>query len=167
MITKGLINNGEGDSMLDIQTVVGPISVPEDEVVIFPEGLLGFSHFKKFIFVNDPNDDVFVWLQSCDKKDVAFPVIEAGFITDINNLELASMDRQKLALDDQVQPDFYCIVRISNEAKSMTANLKAPIVINQKDRVGYQFIMANQRLQVQYPVFDVLKNRVGEDVELL
>ncbi len=150
--------------MLDINTVVGQISAPEDEVLIFPEGLLGFSHFKKFIFVNDPKDDVFVWLQSCDKKEVAFPVIEAGFITDIQNLELTRADRQKLALDDKDQPDYYCIVRVASEAEGMTANLKAPIVINQKDRVGYQFIMANQKLQVQYPVFEVLKNRVGDDV---
>lgn len=153
--------------MLDINTVVGLISAPEEEIIIFPEGLLGFSHFKKFIFVNDPKDDVFVWLQSCDKKEVAFPVIEAGFITDVQDLELTKADRQKLALDDIEQPDFYCIVRVSTEAKGMTANLKAPIVINQKDRVGYQFIMANQKLQVQYPVFDVLKNRAGEDAELL
>jgi flagellar assembly factor FliW len=153
--------------MLDINTVVGPISVPLDEVVIFPEGLLGFSHFKKFIFVNDPNDDVFVWLQSCEKKEVAFPVIEAGFITDIEDLELTKSDRQKLALEENDQPDIYCIVRVTSEAQGMTANLKAPIVINQKDRVGYQFIMANQRLQVQYPVFEVLKNRVGDDAELL
>ncbi len=153
--------------MLDINTVVGLISAPEEEIIIFPEGLLGFSHFKKFIFVNDPKDDVFVWLQSCDKKEVAFPVIEAGFITDVKDLDLTQADRQKLALDDLEQPDFYCIVRVSSEAKGMTANLKAPIVINQKDRVGYQFIMANQKLQVQYPVFDVLKNRTGEDAELL
>lgn len=153
--------------MLDINTVVGLVSVPLDEVVIFPEGLLGFSHFKKFIFVNDPNDDVFVWLQSCDKKEVAFPVIEAGFITDVENLELTSADRQKLALEETDIADFYCIVRVTTEVQGMTANLKAPIVINQKDRVGYQFIMSNQKLQVQYPVFDVLKNRVGDDAELL
>lgn len=156
-----------GKSMIDINSVVGPIQIPQDEIVIFPEGLLGFSHFKKFVFVNDPSDDVFVWLQSCDKKEVAFPVIEAGFITDIENLELTKADRERLSLDENEQPSFYCIVRITTEAQGMTANLKAPIVINQKDRVGYQFIMANQKLQVQYPVFDVLKNRVGDDAEVL
>lgn len=153
--------------MLDINTVVGTVHVPEEEVVIFPDGLLGFSHFKKFIFVNDPNDDVFVWLQSCDNKEVAFPVIEAGFIADVEKLRLTSMDRKKLALDDNEQPDLYCIVRVSNEVEGMTANLKAPIVINHKDKVGYQFIMADQKLEVQYPVFEVLKNKVGEDAELL
>ncbi len=152
--------------MLDINTVVGPVSVPLDEVVIFPEGLLGFSHFKKFIFVSDPTDDVFVWLQSCDKKEVAFPVIEAGFITETDKLALTAADRQKLALEELEVADFYCIVRVTSEAEGMTANLKAPIVINQKDRIGYQFIMANQKLQVQFPVFEVLKNRVADDVDL-
>lgn len=162
-----LINVGGGNSMLDINTIVGPVRVPLDEVVIFPEGLLGFSHFKKFIFVSDPSDDVFVWLQSCDKKEVAFPVIEAGFIVETDKLALTSSDRKKLALEESDVADFYCIVRVTSEAKGMTANLKAPIVINQKDRVGYQFIMANQKLQVQYPVFEVLKNRVADDVDLL
>lgn len=153
--------------MIDVNTVVGPIKVSQEDIVIFPEGLLGFSHFKKFVFVNDPDDDVFVWLQSCDKKEVAFPVIEAGFITDIKDLELTKADKERLALEAEDSVDFYCIVRITSEAQGMTANLKAPIVINQKDRVGYQFIMANQKLQVQYPVFDILKNRVGDDAELL
>lgn len=153
--------------MLDISTVVGVISVEEDEILFFPEGLLGFSQYKKFVFVNDQNDDVFVWLQSCDNKDVAFPVIEAGFITDVNSFDLNPIDRQKLVLEKDESPDFYCVVRISEEIHGMTANLKAPIVINQEDRLGFQFVMSNQKLQVQYPVFDVLKNKVGEDAELL
>jgi flagellar assembly factor FliW len=153
--------------MLDVNTVVGQISIEEDEILFFPEGLLGFSQFKKFVFVNDPSDDVFVWLQSCESKEVAFPVIEAGFITEVNSFDLNPVDRQKLVLEKDESPDYYCIVRISEEIQGMTANLKAPIVINQKDRLGFQFVMSNQKLQVQYPVFDVLKNKVGEDAELL
>lgn len=153
--------------MIEIDSLVGTLKLSKEDIISFPEGLLGFSEFKKFVFINDPEDDVFMWLQSCDKKDVAFPVIEADFIIDSNDLNLSTQDCDKLGIQRSQEANFYCIVRVASEAAGMTANLKAPIAINRKDHVGYQFVLANQKLQVQYPVFDLLKNKVREDADLL
>lgn len=152
--------------MIEIDSLVGALKLSEDDIVYFPEGLLGFSDFKKFVFVNDPQDDVFMWLQSCERKEIAFPIIEAGFIVDPRSLVLTKQDRDKLGLEDEEHASFYCMVRVASEATGMTANLKAPIVINKRDHVGYQLILSDQKLQVQYPVFDLLKNKVREDADL-
>ena len=152
---------------MDVQTIVGSICVMDEEIILFPEGLLGFPDFKKYIFVSDPKDDVFMWLQSCDRREVAFPVIEAGFITDVSQFKLSASDRMKLGLDPGDSGNYYCIVRVASETTGMTANLKAPIVINKKDHVGYQLVMSDKSLQAQHPVFDALRHKVNEDVELL
>lgn len=153
--------------MIEIQSLVGTLKISEDDVVTFPEGLLGFSDFKKFVFITDPQDDVFMWLQSCDQKDIAFPVIEAGFVADMSQMQLTQYECEKLNIANAQEANFYCMVRVASEATGMTANLKAPIVINKREHMGYQFVLANQNLQVQYPVFDLLRNKVREDADLL
>lgn len=153
--------------MIEIQSLVGVLKISEDDIVTFPEGLLGFSEYKKFVFINDPEDDVFMWLQSCEKKDVAFPVIEAGFVIDPSSLALTAGDCSRLGIQNSEEASMYCMVRVASEATGMTANLKAPIVINKRDHIGYQFVLANQNLQVQYPVFDLLRNKVREDADIL
>lgn len=153
--------------MIEIQSLVGTLNIAEDDVVTFPEGLLGFSDFKKFVFITDPQDDIFMWLQSCDKRDIAFPVIEAGFVADMSQMQLTEYECDKLGIEHSREASFYCMVRVPSEAAGMTANLKAPIVINKSQNIGYQFVLANQNLQVQYPVFDLLRNKAREDADLL
>ena len=51
----------------------GLVELKIDDVLTFPEGLLGFRDLREFVLVDDPNDDIFAWLQSCELPSVAFP----------------------------------------------------------------------------------------------
>ena len=45
-------------------TRFGPVQVTPDDIILFKEGLLGFNDLEKFVLLDDPNDEIFAWLQS-------------------------------------------------------------------------------------------------------
>ena len=48
-------------------TRFGPIEISKEDILNFSEGLLGFNDLEKFVLLDDPNDEIFAWLQSCDE----------------------------------------------------------------------------------------------------
>jgi FliW protein len=54
----------------------GEIEIAPNDTLEFAEGLLGFGQLRKFVLLDDPNDEIFAWLQSCDEAGIAFPVLE-------------------------------------------------------------------------------------------
>ena len=50
-----------------IQTTrFGAVQLQSGDVIDFPEGILGFNDLRKFVLLDDPNDEIFAWLQSCE-----------------------------------------------------------------------------------------------------
>ena len=79
----------------------GVIEITEDDLIIFPEGLLGFGTLRKFVLLDDPNDEIFAWLQSCEESAIAFPVLEPELFADNYNIDIARSDLIALRLENQ------------------------------------------------------------------
>ncbi|MCX7978527.1 MAG: flagellar assembly protein FliW, partial [Bdellovibrionaceae bacterium] len=60
----------------------GKVEVAPEDVLTFPEGILGFSDLRQFVILDDPNDEIFAWLQSCESSAIAFPVLEPELFAD-------------------------------------------------------------------------------------
>lgn len=61
--------------MLEVQTSrFGKLEVPEDATFLFPKGLVGFEHLKRYILVDSQKGNTVQWLQSLEDPDVAFLV---------------------------------------------------------------------------------------------
>ena len=54
----------------------GAVTLSSEDILEFPEGILGFANLKKFVLLDDPNDEIFAWLQSCEVPGIAFPILE-------------------------------------------------------------------------------------------
>jgi flagellar assembly factor FliW len=144
-----------------IQTTrFGSIVIDEKETVHFPEGLLGFSDLNTFIFLEDPKDDIFAWLQSCEEPAIAFPVLEPEFFAPDYRVSLTRSDL--MALESQEQDSFknFCIVTIPDDPTLMTANLKAPIMINLRNRKGRQCVLQDNNLAIREPIFSKLQSQI-------
>ena len=62
--------------MVKIETSrFGSLEVPEDRVIRFPVGLLGFPRLNRYILI-DYKDTPLKWLQSVEDPDVAFIVTD-------------------------------------------------------------------------------------------
>ena len=138
----------------------GTIGVTSEDILTFPEGLLGFSDLNRFVLLDDPTDEIFAWLQSCDEPSIAFPVLEPELFEDSFKLNLSKSDLQILKTEDESQLRSFCIITIPEDPSRMTANLKAPVVVNIQKRVARQCVLQDNRLEIREPIFSKLQQRV-------
>lgn len=147
---------------MQIQTTrFGPLTLTEEDILLFGEGLLGFNGLRKFVLLDDPNDEIFVWLQSCENPGIAFPVLEPELFTQKYQVKLNKSDMEILKLDIE-NPSFrvFNIITLPDDPTQMTANLKAPIVINVGERLARQCVLQDNQLAIREPIFSQLQQRV-------
>lgn len=141
-------------------TRFGELEVNPNDIVTFSEGLLGFENLKRY-FVVDPGDSTLIlWLQSTEDEKVAFPIIEPKIFkpdyiakllpADLNGLDLESLQTAKL----------YSVLTIPATVTEMSANLKAPIVINSTKKVGKQIVLQDSKLTVKHEMYRELKTYI-------
>jgi len=142
----------------------GQVELKKEDVLTFPEGLLGFADLRQFVLLDDPSDEIFAWLQSCEAPAVAFPVLEPElFFTPTNKTNLNKGDLEALKLPSQDKARYFSIVTIPDDPTLMTANLKAPIVINIQARLARQCVLQDNNLAIREPIFSKLQQRVVQN----
>ena len=133
----------------------GPVEVDERQKIYFPYGVLGFEPLKHYVLL-DAAQPPFYWLQSTDRAEVAFPLIDPrvfrrDYALAVDAGELAEIGIS--SLDDALD---FAIVTIPDDPAEMTANLQGPIVINKATRVGRQSISLDSRWKVRHPIIKEL-----------
>ena len=144
----------------------GLITITSDDVILFPEGLLGFNELRRFVLLDDPSDEIFAWLQSCEEPGIAFPILEPELFTGQFNVQLAKHDLENLGVSSKEGLRYFTIVTIPQDPTQMTANMKAPIVINVSKRVARQCVLQDNQLNIREPIFTRLQQRVVQNPAL-
>jgi flagellar assembly factor FliW len=143
-----------------VTTRFGELEVQDKELFQIPEGILGFESQKNFFLV-DPNDQTLIlWLQSKDEPALAFPVIEPKIFNPEYSLKLLPLELESLELKDLSDASVYCILTIPKQVMDMSANLKAPLIINNKTRKGRQIVLQDSKLEVRLPIYNELKKYI-------
>lgn len=127
----------------------GQIAAEEQDIIRFEAGVFGFSDCRDWILLSDTQNTNLGWMQCINRSDVAFAVVSPRrFVPDyqvrVPVHELRPLGMQKAA-DAQV------LVILSKGATGITLNLKAPLVINLKERIGRQLITGGD-YELQYPI---------------
>lgn len=136
----------------------GEINVEASDVITFPEGLLGFEHLKRFFIVDPADETLILWLQSVDSSEVAFPVLEPKIFKGDYKVRLSANELRQLQLDGTAGSGVlvYTILTIPDDITKLTANLKAPVVINTKNQRGRQVILQETEYSVRYSMYKEL-----------
>ncbi len=150
---------------MQIQTSrFGNVELTAEDIIEFPEGILGFASLRKFVLLDDPTDEIFAWLQSCESPAIAFPILEPELFTNSKySIGLTRRDLESLQLNSSDKYHCFCIITIPNDPRQMTANLKAPVVINGKKKVGRQCVLQDNSLAIREPIFASLQHRVVQN----
>lgn len=144
-----------------IQTTrFGGIQIDSEDILNFAEGILGFDNLRNFVLIDDPAEEIFAWLQSCEVPEVAFPVLEPELFADNYQITLSKRELDSLSLESVEKARLFCIVTIPNDPTQMTANMKAPIVINPSRRLARQTVLQDHVLNIREPIFVRLQQRV-------
>ena len=127
-------------------TAFGTLEINPDEVLTFPQGLPGFEDCKRFkLFHEEKETPVVHWLQSLDRPDVTFSVIDPvlfGLNYDItlNDAEAALLGADNIA-DIAVMLIAYKPQANVVAQASINANINGPIILNTRTRVGMQKVL--------------------------
>lgn len=141
----------------------GKIELNQEDILNFPEGILGFQDLRNFVLLDDPNDEIFAWLQSCETPHVAFPVLEPELFAENYKVNLTKSDLESLKLDSANKAKYFSIITIPDDPTQMTANLKAPIVININQKIARQCVLQDNSLAIREPIFTKLQMRVVQN----
>ncbi len=143
----------------------GVQQIDEDKIITFQDGILGFSEYKKFIILteDDINISTIWWLQSVENGELAFPLLNTfsvlkDYTPEVDDsliVQLGEFEEDSLVVAN--------ILVVPEDAKKMTVNLKAPVIINIKTKKGMQVIVNNNEYEVKFPIYSVLqKQKAGE-----
>lgn len=150
-----------GGSTVKIKTTrFGELEVDKKDIIEFTEGLLGFENQKKF-FIVDPGDQTLIlWLQSIDDSETAFPIIEPKIFQPNYMIKLLPVELNSLSLENLQNASVYAVLTIPQNVTEMSANLKAPIIINNKTKMARQIVLQDSKLEVRFKMYADLKKYI-------
>ena len=133
---------------MEVQTTrFGMIEVDGDDLIRFAEGLPSFPECRDWVLLADGRNTALAWLQSVEQPEVAFAVVSPRHYLPGYRLRVARRELESLGIDDPRTARVLSIVGRSE--RSVTLNLKAPLVINLERHLGRQ-VIANGDLPVQF-----------------
>ena len=120
-----------------------------DTTIHFDEGLIGFAECKNFVLMENEKIAPFRMLQSTDRKDVGFLVLEPTVV--VRNYYELIPAREWEALgftaDDARLGFVICVIGPSPEQSA--GNFQAPLLINYKKMIGRQVILTDSDFSVR------------------
>lgn len=132
----------------------GNISVNEDDIIKFTYGMYGFEDYRKYVILKDNPEDDIMYLQSVDKDDLSFVLIDPYSIVHGYNPNVNKENLSELKVNDENELKFLVIAIIKEEIQDSVVNLKSPIAINPQFKIASQVILENLNYPLKYPVFN-------------
>lgn len=138
----------------------GEIEIDEEKIISFPEGIPGFEYVKKYIIINNPDEEnPFQWLQSVDNEKLVFVIINPFLIKPDYDITIPESAIEKLKIKDEKDVAVYTIVVVPQNLEDMTTNLSGPIIINVKEKIGKQVILDDHRYTTKHYLFKTEESR--------
>ena len=138
----------------------GQIEVSTDEIISIPSGILGFPDDQNFCLVDPGDETLILWLQSLTNPRLAFPVLEPRIFKSKYIVRLSAAELRELRLASIHEASVFTILTIPSQLPEMTANLKAPLVINVRDRIAKQVVLQENDQPIKHPVFKELRAQI-------
>lgn len=125
----------------------------EKDIIKFSKGIPGFDKLNKFIVFPVEDNEIFSILHSIEDESIGF--VMASPFNVINKYEFKLEDdvieRLKIISNEDVL--VLNTVTLNSKIENITINLRAPIIINIKDRLGEQIILNNEKYLIKYAMF--------------
>lgn len=126
--------------MRNIQTRFGEVEYNPENIINFPEGVIGFKDLHEFIVMPNEKPGPLFWFQSLEDPEVAF------LLTDPTNFFLEyrvvpdNDERKKLGMRKNDQVHVLSVVSLHQD-RSITLNLQAPVLFASHSNRALQVIL--------------------------
>lgn len=131
----------------------GVVDIPEDRVIEFPKGLLGFPNCTRFCLLEPGEDSCFFWLQSLDDAMLAFVVTDPSLFFPDYKVVIREEQMAELRLSSFNEAQVFTIV--NKVADTLTGNLQGPLVVNTVTRTGEQIVLGDRKWTTRHEIMKV------------
>lgn len=143
-------NQSDAAVMTVKSTRFGEISVPVDSELYFPQGLIGFPQMKRYVILE--HKPPFSWLHSLDDPALAFVIVDGIQFGDNYQVKPPVGDAT-IDLNSEDEFAVLVIVTVRPDPTQTTANLKAPLFVNVRNRKGIQIIFDDPRYSTRFALW--------------
>ncbi len=148
--------------MNKIVTRFGEIEYQAENLLNFPEGLIGFENLHNFIVMPNEKEGPLFWIQSVEDPAIAFILTDpSNFFLDYR-IAPNQQERQKLRLEEDAECFALAIVTVSPE-RQISLNLAAPILFAPEARCALQVILDGSQYQSRTPLPTIEEVRQGAE----
>ena len=131
----------------------GEVEYTPEDILFFPRGIPAFESKHEWILAGN-DENAIKWLQSLDDGNLALPVTSPDAVQPDYNTRIPEDELNLVGSMNPADLALLIVVTIPDSAPwNMTANLRAPILINIKTRRAVQVIALNEEYPVRHIVF--------------
>lgn len=130
----------------------GDLDVADEVLLTFPSGLVGFPSHRRFVVLEVGDSSEYQWLQCADEPSLAFVLVDLQVLDIDCQMEIPDDNLQELDVQSTDSLSLLAVVTIPTDApERASANLRAPIVVNQRTRKGKQLIL-HESIPIRFPL---------------
>lgn len=131
----------------------GEVQVEPEGVLHLHDGLPGLPRTRHCYILDRDEEYPVRWLLDARDPSVAMPIVEASFVCPGYDPPLPRSEERSLLLGPEDARRFFLVLVIPADPRGITANLRAPIVVNERDRTGKQVLLASEEYPIRYRLF--------------
>ena len=133
----------------------GEIEVADEDLYTFPLGLFAFEDLRTFALISPLGEDVYPkWLQSAEDVVPCFIVFDPNAVSADYKVTLDTKQERLLRLSSNEYTGLLVIATVPSDFTKTTVNMKAPIVVNYKDRLAAQIILPTDEA-FKHPLYNL------------
>lgn len=121
----------------------GNIRMDKQDIIFFPEGLIGLEQQVHWVLLADGENDGLGWLQCTVRAEIALGVISPRRFIPHYRVRVGTRDLTCIDLESLEKA--YVLNIVSENDGQLTANLRAPLVINLERRLGRQIVTSDEQ----------------------
>lgn len=140
----------------------GEIELSDDRVLTFAKGIPGFEEMKKYVLLSadESSDSPFFFLQSIESAELSFFLVDPFSFFPDYDIKLEEQLVERLELEEPADAIVLSTVSVTGDMKDATTNLKAPLVMNNRKKLGMQIVLDNKTYQIKQRLFQTEQGQV-------
>lgn len=128
------------------------VTVEEEQLIHFEFGLPGFENLKKYAIIEIEEYNPFLLLHSVEDQSIAMVILKSNLLDEKNEFEIPENKLKNLKEKGKNEFGIFFILKIHEDEKQITANVKAPVLINFVNQKGSQIILDDDKLSMDLPI---------------
>ena len=130
------------------------VTVKEEDIIDFPDGVYAFESSKRFVVLDTNSNAGIMQLQCTQAQTPRFVILDPFLFLEDYAPQVPEEAMKKLKADSLSDLNFFVIAVIPENIGLTTVNLKSPVVVNFKERLGMQVMLDNSEYSVRFRLFD-------------